>query len=161
MVNNNHIEGFGGGDPHNIINGDNDEIPDDIIYTNEELDDINNTSYLILELEGNERGFLNQLIYLRRLIIIYDIYNHLLSKMYKNIYGGNPIHISTITIGIHNNFSGLSIMFNNDDIVFRQEFIEYLANNEIHHIILETGSVFLDWSSVYDLHNNLAIFNLD
>ena len=148
MVNINHIN-------------QNDIIPNEIIYTNEELDDMNNCSFLILELQGNEQGFLHQLIYLQRQVKIYDIYNHLLSQMYKNIYGDNPIRISTITIGIHNNFSGLSIMFNNDDIVFRQEFIEYLANNEIHHIILETGSVFLDWSSVYDLHNNLAIFNLD
>lgn len=131
----------------------NDIIPDDIIYTNEELDDLNNCSFLILELQGNEQGFLHQLIYLQRQVKIYDIYNHLLSQMYKTIYGNNPIRISTITIGIHNNFSGLSFMFNNDDIIFKQEFIEYLANYEIHYIILETGSVFLDWTSVDNLHH--------
>lgn len=136
----------------NYINQ-NDDIQDNPVYSNEELDDINNTSFLILELQGNEQGFLHSLIHLQRQVKLYDIYNHLLSQMYKTIYGNNPIRISTLTIGIHPNFSGLSFMFNNADLVFRQEFIEYLINNEVHYVILETGSVFLDWSSVEFLHH--------
>jgi hypothetical protein len=141
------------------INGDVDEIPepDDIDYTEDELDEINNNSFLILELLGNERGLLHQLIYIQRQIKIYDIYNHHLSNLYKNIYGHHPIRISTLTIRIYPNYTGISISFNQDDVIFRHQFITYLNENNIHFIMVEQD-LFLDWSAVELLHN--MIFNI-
>lgn len=139
---------------------------DIIYYTDNELNTINNGCYLLLEIQGDERGGLHQIIYIQRLITMYELYNKGVKMLYNDLYASNdansPSRISTLTIAIHHNFCGFSFIFERNDAIFREKFIQYLTLIRTPFIELETGSIYVEYQhcesiGMYEMWKDLNV----
>lgn len=124
---------------------------DIIYYTDAELDTINSGCYLLLETQGIEREAhqLNQIIYIQRLIFMYNLYNKGLKLLYNDLYRDTDIaFISYLTIAVHPNFSGFSFICENGiNDGFKQKFIQYLDLIRTPYQILNTGSIYVSYEN--------------
>lgn len=123
---------------------------DIIYYTDAELDTINSGCYLLLETQGEEREAhqLNQIIYIQRLIFMYNLYNRGLKLLYNDLYRNNDMnYVSTLTIAVHPNFSGFSFFGNEINDGFKQKFIQYLDLIRTPYQILNTGSIYISYEN--------------
>lgn len=128
-----------------------------INYTEDELDEIDNT-HLTLSLQGNESGDINTSVYLSRLTKIYDIYRYLLCRLYNETYHtiSSPlIRTSNITIGIHYNFAGISLMIDADDIAFKQRILTFFHQNIIYYTEMITDSLYINWENIEIIHSSI------